>query len=276
MIPTADATAPIAEGVEILGGTAAFSADGHWFAFTARPSDGSAGPDIYVWRVGDAKARPVTTDGTSVFASWDGGRVVGSRPRTAAATGGGFDPSSFIVDPLTGAETTVTSPVWQPVVDPTGRRAVAWVGTVAPDAGREEWHPANGAFQLIPWGDAAKRAPDEAPVAIPVADPPADFDVRWDESGEWFAIWIADASDPAIGHLSLYRIDRATGDLEVPDSGLTELAALPGFSIGEGRMAWATPPGQGGEGSRVQVVAWKGDEVGTVEAAPGEDIVVVR
>ena len=276
VIPTADATAPIAEGVEILGGTAAFSADGHWFAFTARPSGGSAGPDIYVWRVGDAKARPVTTDGTSVFASWDGDRVVGSRPRTAAATGGGFDTSSFIVDPLTGAETTVARPVWQPVVDPTGRRAVAWVGTVAPDAGREEWHPANGAFQLIPWGDAAKRAPDEAPVAIPVADPPADFDVRWDESGEWFAIWIADASDPAIGHLSLYRIDRATGDLEVPDSGLTELAALPGFSIGEGRMAWATPPGQGGEGSRVQVVAWKGDEVGTVEAAPGEDIVVVR
>ena len=30
----------------------------------------------------------------------------------------------------------------------------------------------------------------------------------------------------------------------------------PGFSIGNGRLAWATPPGQDGEGSRVQIVAW--------------------
>lgn len=262
--------------MEILGGTAAFSADGRWFAFTARPSDGSAGPDIYVWRAGEAKARPVTNDGTSVFASWDGDRVVGSRPRTAAGTGEAFETTSFILDPITRAETIVARSVWQPVVDPTGRRAVAWVGTVAPDARGQEWHPANGALELIPWGDTAKRSPDGPPVAIPVADAPADFDVRWDESGEWFAVWIADPSDPTIGHLSLYRIDRATGDLEVPDRALTELAALPGFSIGEGRMAWATPPGQGGEGSRVQVVAWKGDEVGTVEAAPGEDIVVIR
>ena len=28
-----------------------------WFAFTARPSDGSGGPDIYVWQVGDAAAQ---------------------------------------------------------------------------------------------------------------------------------------------------------------------------------------------------------------------------
>ena len=54
------------------------------------------------------------------------------------------------------------------------------------------------------------------------------------------------------------------------------MAALPGFSIGEGRLAWATPPGQGGEGSRVQIVAWAQDGVGTVETAPGEDLVVVR
>jgi hypothetical protein len=54
------------------------------------------------------------------------------------------------------------------------------------------------------------------------------------------------------------------------------VASLPGFSIGEGRLAWATPPGQGGEGSRVQIVAWTPDNVGTVETAPGEDLIVVR
>ena len=40
----------------------------------------------------------------------------------------------------------------------------------------------------------------------------------------------------------------------------------PGFSIAKGRLAWATPPGQGGEGSRVQIVAWSGDEVGSTES----------
>jgi hypothetical protein len=54
------------------------------------------------------------------------------------------------------------------------------------------------------------------------------------------------------------------------------VAALPGFSIGQGRLAWATPPGQDGEGSRIQIVAWNEDGVGTIETAPGENLVVVR
>jgi hypothetical protein len=52
--------------------------------------------------------------------------------------------------------------------------------------------------------------------------------------------------------------------------------ALPGFSITDGRLAWATPPGQGGEGSRVQIVAWTDDAVGAVESVPIEDVVVVH
>ena len=52
--------------------------------------------------------------------------------------------------------------------------------------------------------------------------------------------------------------------------------ALPGFSIGEGRLAWATPRGQGGEGSRIQVAAWSETDVGIVESSPGEDPVVIR
>ena len=56
----------------------------------------------------------------------------------------------------------------------------------------------------------------------------------------------------------------------------TDVPALPGFSIGDGRLAWVTPHGQDAEGSRVQVVAWSGDSVGAVESVPGEDVVVVR
>ena len=104
---------------------------------------------------------------------------------------------------------------------------------------------------------------------------PAGFDVRWDESGEWVAVWVADAADPEVGRLTLHRISES-GELELPDDAPTGVPALPGFSIGEGRLAWATPPGQNGEGSRIQIVAWSDDGVGTVESAPGEDLVVVR
>ena len=54
------------------------------------------------------------------------------------------------------------------------------------------------------------------------------------------------------------------------------MPALPGFSIANGRLAWATPPGQGGEGSRVQIVAWTDDAVGAVESGPVENVVVIH
>jgi hypothetical protein len=104
----------------------------------------------------------------------------------------------------------------------------------------------------------------------------AGFDVRWDESGEWVAVWVADEADPSVGRLSLYRVSEGRAELERPDDAPTGVPALPGFSIGEGRLAWATPPGQDGEGSRIQIVAWSDDGVGTVESAPGEDLVVIR
>ena len=106
--------------------------------------------------------------------------------------------------------------------------------------------------------------------------PLADFDVRWDETGEWFAVWTADAADATIGRLSLYRVDPETGELDIPTGAPIDVPAQPGFSIGDGRLAWATPPGQGGEGSRVQIAAWAGDGVGSIESAPGEMLVVIR
>jgi hypothetical protein len=104
----------------------------------------------------------------------------------------------------------------------------------------------------------------------------AGFDVRWDEAGDWVAVWVADAVDPSVGRLSLYHVDPARRELERPKDAPADVAALPGFSIGEGRLAWATPPGQDGEGSRVQIVAWNADGVGSIETAPGEDVVIIR
>jgi hypothetical protein len=105
---------------------------------------------------------------------------------------------------------------------------------------------------------------------------PRDFDVRWDESGDWVAVWVADAEDPVVGRLSLFHVDKERNQLERVDGAPIDVPALPGFSIGNGRLAWATPRGQGGEGSRIQIAAWSKTDVGIVESSPGEDPVVIR
>lgn len=104
----------------------------------------------------------------------------------------------------------------------------------------------------------------------------AEFDIRWDETGTWLAVWLADPSDPSIGRLSLIHVDPATGVLTRPHGAPKDVTALPGFSIANGRLARATPPGQGGEGSRVQIVAWTDQAVGAVESGPVEGVVVVH
>ena len=268
----------IASEIELVGESAAFSADGSWFAFTARPSDGSRGPDIYVWRVGDLSARALTTDGSTVFASWDGDRIVASRPAATASTEGSVVSVTVRIDPATAAESPAGD-VWRPVVDPTRKRAIGWAGSIVRSTDGATWTPDSGQLELRRWtvqGAALADAPPARDALVLADTATAGFDVRWDESGEWVAVWVADEADPSVGRLSLYRVGNGRAELERPDDAPSGVPALPGFSIGEGRLAWATPPGQDGEGSRIQIVAWSDDGVGTVESAPGEDLIVIR
>jgi Putative zinc-finger/WD40-like Beta Propeller Repeat len=273
--PTKAANLAIATGVKVVGGSASYSPDGGWFAFTARASDGSTGPDIYVWRVGDAMARAVTDDHASVFASWVGDQLVGSRaPGLVVGAADGVTPESFLLDPATGQQTDAIDGTWRPVVGPRGHWAVGWDGTVALAADGTSLAPAEGSLVLERFraGDADGGSRSEPVVAGPIGD----FDVRWDESGKWLAVWVADASDPALGRLSLFHLDQTDGTLERPKGAPDGVTALPGFSIGDGRLAWATPPGQGGEGSRVQIVAWTDEAVGAVESGPVEGVILVH
>ncbi len=114
------------------------------------------------------------------------------------------------------------------------------------------------------------------PTQIVAAGPIADFDARWDDTGSWLAIWLADPVDPALGRLSLLHFDPYTGQLDRPVGAPQDVTALPGFSIGFGRLAWVSPPGQGGEGSRIQIAAWTEDEVGAIESIPVEGAIVVQ
>jgi hypothetical protein len=267
--PTPEVIA-IASGLIVVGQSAAYSADGEWFAFTARPADESHGPDIYVWRVGTELAEPVTNDHRSFFASWDGARVVGSR---ASQDGPEGQADTFLVDPETGQETALGMHGWRPVVAPEGARALVFNGTVAArDDGQIA--PAEGTLELKDWNDDTGTPSGDGAAVLDVTG--TSFDARWDETGTAFAVWIEDAADPSFGRLSLYFVDPATGELSQPENAPREEPALPGFSIGEGRLAWATPSGQGGEGSRVQIVAWTDDGVGTAETAPGDQVVVIR
>ncbi len=335
--PSAAVTTPIVEGVVLVGAPPAYSTDGQWVAFSARASDGTRGPDIYVWHVGDAKARLLTTDHASVFSAWDVDQILGSAVLLAGSTGSGtsavkitaaaspaaaspaasaepsatpapsMSPSpavptgraapsaspspavpsappsgpvvSFLLDPVTGAQTPIARPgVWRPVVDPTNRSVVFWTGNQALDPATNTWIPTNGRLVTADWqalvgpGDVtAMPLPGSAGLAGVTS-----WDVRWDPSGRHLAVWIADTTDRSAGRLSLFAVN---ADGSVGDTLLADIAALPGLSLGSDRLAWASPPGQNGQGSTMSVYAWSKDGAGSLHGAPDpgtDDLVVAR
>jgi hypothetical protein len=75
--PTPTGATAIATGVSVVG-EPLYSPDGQWFAFAARPADGSGGPDLWVWHAGDPQATQMTFNGRSVLAGWAGSYVLGS------------------------------------------------------------------------------------------------------------------------------------------------------------------------------------------------------
>jgi hypothetical protein len=71
-------------------------------------------------------------------------------------------------------------------------------------------------------------------------------------------------------------LDPVTGAINPALDPLPAATALRGFSIDAGRLAWVTPPGQDGESSHVQVMAWTGDEFGQVRSVAADWLSVVR
>ncbi len=205
--PTAATALAIAEGVVLTGASPAYSPDGTWVAFSARPVDGTQGPDIYVWRVGDPKASPVTTDHASVFSGWlDGSilasaaRVAGSDPTSVDVPPADADPAtviarSYLVDPATGAVTAIPlDGVWRPLVDPTDRVAVFWTGTLAWSAADLAWLPATGNLMTVPWGVVRDASASPLPELLPTPTPNATPSPLADESATPTAIATASPS----------------------------------------------------------------------------------
>jgi hypothetical protein len=188
--PTAAAILEIASGVTVVG-EAAYSEHGEWLAFSARPSDGSAGPDLYLWHVGDATAQAVTTNHRTYFSTWLDHRVLASsvelssdpsvgggkstdaptaEPTTAASDKPGKHaeghPASFLLDPATLARTDIAqADVWLPVVDTTGRFATYWSGTLIPTGDGLDWELGKGELVLSGWSDGGTAGASPEPTS---------------------------------------------------------------------------------------------------------------
>lgn len=195
--PTAAILLEIASGVMVVG-EAAYSADGKWLAFSARPSDGSTGPDLYLWTVGQPTATAVTTDHRTYFSSWLDGRILASRvelPAEGGVNGAASSaeptgnasakpngkveahPASFLLDPATLDRTDIEqADVWLPVVDDTGRHAAYWSGTLRATADGLDWELGTGQLVLSGWSsgedvEASPAPPDETATPDVTAEP---------------------------------------------------------------------------------------------------------
>jgi hypothetical protein len=141
--PAPNGVLEIASNVVVVG-SAAYSPDGMQVAFSARPADGSTGPDVYLWTSGEAVARGLTSDHAAQFASWTTAGILVSRVSDGT-------PATSLLVPATGVETPVDiGAAWLPVVDPTGTMGAWWSGTVKLDD-TGAWVPDRGELVVGPW-----------------------------------------------------------------------------------------------------------------------------
>jgi hypothetical protein len=137
----------VLNNVRVIGAPPAWSPDGELLAFSAMPTDRSRGPDLYVWRAGEPRARKLTNDHRTWFASWSMARIVVSR--TAPKTGG-VDVRTVLIEPGSRRERHVRlDDAWLPVVDPGGRFAVAWRGQMGGNL--QQPRPRIGSLYLVDW-----------------------------------------------------------------------------------------------------------------------------
>jgi len=164
-------------------------------------------------------------------------------------------------------------------VDPSGTTVVYFTGRFAWSDRERMWVPASGSLVVADWADVVdpERPLRSAALAGDAGRPGKmrDWNVRWAESGDHLAVWLADEGTPATGRLSLYVTDE---DGRPTEALLDATAALPGFSVNASRLVWATPAGQGGEGSKIGVFAWGGADPGAIYSAPqaGPGVIVAR
>lgn len=264
----------ILEDVHSAGAPPAWSSDGEVLAFSAMPADGRHGPDVYVWEPGDVKARAVTDDHSSYFASWSGERIVASRLNDTTGKSDSLEVLTIVIDPVTLEERRVRGPLmWLPVVDPQRSYAVAWTGSL--DLSGALPVVIDGGLQLIDWAALDPYAVAETDPPVPpadielvaidptrdtVADPLLDWHVRWSLDGRVLGIWEADVPGATLGKLVLVEFDPEAGLVATGEPLMAEWSKR-GFTLGVDRVAWVSPSDEGTDGE-LRIRTWGVDGVG--------------
>ncbi len=136
-----------------------------------------------------------------------------TEPEPGSVASGQATPRSLLLDPLTGVEEAIATPMWRPMVDPQRDAGVWWDGTVERTPDGFAWQPRSGRLVLGTWpGGGATTVPGAAsrrPAEILATGTVSEWQVAWDPSGEHLAVWVADAGVTSLGHLSLYALDDA-------------------------------------------------------------------
>jgi hypothetical protein len=259
--PGADGAIEIASDVVVVGNLAAYNADGTKFAFTARPADGSAGPDVYVWDTDDARARAVTTDHGSNLAGWQGGDLLVSRVVDGA-------PWTVVVEPRTGEVREELGAAWLPTVSPDGSTAAWWDGSLKLADDGMTWVPDKGRLVVGPWPDGI-GAKDQLQVLD--RGQVADWEIQWDPSGRAVAAWTTGPGGGRLGTLGLYSLESGTGRARIGSPLMEGTDAFGEFSLDGRKLVYAAPDEDGDRA--VWVVAWDGESVGKVRL-PGDATVI--
>ena len=284
----------ILDQVQSAGSPPAWSDNGGTLAFSAMPIDGSHGPDVYVWSPTDTKARAITDDHASFFASWSANRIVLSR--LIGDDPAARRPKTFVIDPQTLEERAVGGPrVWLPTVNQHGTQAVAWYGELdtselLPQAG-------TGALYLLDWtavdpfgtqagpsvapdDTASPDAADEPrltalePARNPHSAPVLDWQARWSNDGQVLGIWIADSVGSTWGRLAVLAVDPATLRITSNQPLLGATLARRGFSLGMSRVAWVGPSDANVDGE-LRIRTWGNDGFGGLRvSAPDQEEVL--
>lgn len=298
----------ILDGVRSAGAPPAWSHNGDMLAFSAMPVDGSHGPDVYLWSPGDEKARAVTSDHGSYFASWSGNRIVVSR--LSVGEGGDVTPNTVVIDPRTSEERPVSSPlVWLPAVSRDRSRAIVWSGDLTVHEGRPSAR--SGALYVMDWSqvdpfrlaapedsaddplESAEADPNQ-PSATPETDEPVsdavvelvplepgrssssvpvvDWLARWSPDSRVLGIWIADSEGSNWGRLAVLPVDPDTHRVLRSQPLLETTLARRGFSLGSDRVAWVAPTDANVDGE-LRIRAWTDDGVGGLRViSPDEEV----
>jgi hypothetical protein len=159
-------------------------------------------------------------------------------------------------------------PMWRPTVRPDGTSGVWWDGSIRPAGDGTGWRPDRGELVLGAW------PADDASKQVLGGNDLNDWAVRWDEDGTLVAVWTTNGGPDDAGALSLYTVDPGTGRADLDHPKLDKAAAFEGFSLRDGRLTWSAPA-DGGD-TTVQVLAWKGDQIGRFELLTEDGTTVVR